>query len=348
MAKMQNNPGALQALKNEIKNNALGRLYFFHGEEQFLLQHYLEQIRKVLIDELTESFNFYKLTPETFDINVFADCVECLPMMADFTMVVVDEIDIFKFNEADREKIINIISDIPEHCTVVFTYETTVWKPDKRIKKLWETVETNGRVVEFAKQDQRDLITWITRHFHANGKQISPDLCAYLIDLTGGTMTALSSEIAKICAYSGADVIVKNDIDAVTEPVIDAIVFQMTDLLSVGSYGAALLKLRDLFKMQQDPLAILGAIGNHIRRLATARVLMDNGRTYTDLMRTCSMTDYAARKTMNAAAKFSAEFCKNANKYVLETDYSLKTSYDDSERLLEVLVLRFAQEAKNG
>ncbi len=347
MAKVQNNSGALQALKNEIKENNLGRLYFFHGEEQFLMQHYLEQIRKLLIDELTESFNYHKLTTETFDIRTFADCVEGLPMMAEYTMVVVDEIDIFKQNESDREKLADILSDIPDHCTVVFTYETTAWKPDKRYKKLWTAVESNGRIIEFAKQDQRDLVAWITRHFHAYKKHITPDLCAYLIELTGGTMTLLLGEIAKISAYSSADNIVKADIDAVTEPVLDALVFQMTDLLGQGVYGAALLKLRQLLQMQQEPIAILGAVGNHIRRLGAARMLFDNGKSASDLMRLCSMTDYAARKTMNAAGKFSAAFCRKAAELVLETDHAMKTSYDDPERLLEVLVLRLAQEAKN-
>lgn len=348
MAKIQSNPGALNALKNEIKEKNLGRLYFFHGEEIFLLHHYLEQMRKILIDELTESFNFHKMTNENFDLVSFADSVESLPMMAEHTMVVVDEIDIFKLNESDREKMIDVLSDIPEHCTVVFTYETTQWKPDKRLKKLWETVDRNGRIVEFAKQEQRDLIAWITRHFHANKKRITPDLCAYLIDLTGGTMTALSSEISKICAYSGSENIVKSDIDAVTEPVLDAVVFQMTDLLAQGVYGTALLKLRQLLKMQQDPIAILGAIGNHIRRLGAARTLLDNGKNASELMRLCGMTDYAARKTMNAAGRFSAKFCQTASELVMETDFAMKTSYDDSERLLELLVLRFAQEARNG
>ena len=347
MAKTQNNSGVLQALKNEIKDKNLGRLYFFHGEEQFLMHHYLQQVRNALIDELTESFNFHKLTTETFDIRTFADCVEALPMMAEHTMVVVDEIDIFKQNESDREKIIDILSDIPDHCTVIFTYETTAWKPDKRLKKLWTVVEQHGRIVEFAKQDQRDLIAWVTRHFHAYKKHITPDLCAYLIELTGGSMTLLLGEISKICAYSAAENIVKNDIDAVTEPVLDAVVFQMTDLLGQGVYGAALLKLRQLLQMQQEPIAILGAVGNHIRRLSAARMLFDNGKGTSDLMRMCSMTDYAARKTMNAAGRFSASFCRSASALVMETDHAMKTSYDAPERLLEVLVLRLSQEAKN-
>ncbi len=348
MAKNQTQPETLQILKASIREKNADRLYVFHGEETFLLHYYLEQLRKILIDELTESFNYHKLTNENFDIRAFADAVENLPMMAEYTMVWVDEIDIFKLNEADRTKIIEILSDIPDYCTVVFTYETTQWKPDKRLKKLWETVEKYATIVEFAKQNQRDLIAWITRHFAANKKTISQDLCSYLIDITGGTMTALAGEISKICAYSGADAITKSDIDAVTEPVLDAVVFQMADLLGAGEYGAALTKLQQLLKMQEEPLGILGVIGAHFRRLGAARTLLDNGRNASELMRVCGMADYAARKTMNAAGRFSARFCAKAAELVMETDYQIKTSFDDPERLLEVLVLRLSQEARNG
>ncbi len=348
MAKKYEQPNGLQELKQAIRNKTPDRLYFFYGEETFLLHHYLEQLRKSIVEELTESFNFHKLTGETFELRSFADSVENLPMMAERTMVLVDDIDIFKMNEADREKMIDIFTDIPEYCTVVFTYETVEWKPDKRLKKLWEAVSKNGTLVEFAKQNQRDLIAWVTRHFSANQKRISPDLCAYLIDITGGTMTALSGEISKICAYSGADEIKKSDIDAVTEPVLDAVVFQMTDLMGQGEYGAALMKLQQLLKMQQEPIAILGAIGAHFRRLGTARTLLDNGRSASDLMKLCGMADYPARKNMSAAGKFSARFCARAAELVLESDYQMKTSFDDQQRILEILVMKLAQEARNG
>ena len=297
MARKQAPANGFTELKMALKNKDLGRLYFFHGEETFLLHHYLGQMKKLLLDPLTESFNYHRLNSETFDIRAFADAVENLPMMAEHTFVQVDDIDPFKMNESDRSKITEILSDIPEYCTVVFTYITAPWKPDKRLKKLWEAVE-GGCVVEFAKQDQRDLIAWVTRHFAAHKKSISTDLCAYLIDITGGTMTALGGEIDKICAYSGTDVIKKTDIDAVTEPVLDAVVFQMTDLLSAGRYGDALLKLQQLLKMQQEPLAILGAVGGHFRRIGTARTLLDNGRNASELQKLCGIPDYPARKTM--------------------------------------------------
>ena len=348
MAKPNNAPDELSRLKQAIKAASPERLYFFHGEEVFLLHPYLNELRKKTIDELTQDFNAHRFTQETFSVQAFSDAVEALPMMAERTFVQVDEIDIFKLGEAEREKMIEILSDVPDYCTVVFTYEVTPWKPDKRLKKLWEAVSKHGTIVEFAKQSQRDLIAWVTRHFASHKKRISSDLCAYLIDITGGTMTALQGEIKKIAAYSGSDTIVRADIDAVTEPVLDAVVFQMTDLLGSGKYGDALLKLQTLLKMQEEPIAILGAVGGHFRRISCARTLMDCGKTADDLMRLTGLKDYPARKTMGAAKSFSAKFCRRAAELILETDYKMKTSFDDQERLLELLVLELAQEARNG
>lgn len=348
MAKPNNAPDEFSRLKAAIKNRQLERLYFFHGEEVFLLHHYLNEICRKTIDELTQDFNYHRFTPETFSVQAFSDAVEALPMMAEHTLVQVDEIDVFKLNEAEREKMISVFCDVPDYCTVVFTYETVEWKPDKRLKKLWEAVSKHGTIVEFAKQSQRDLIAWVTRHFASRQKRISPELCAYLIDITGGTMTALQGEIQKIAAYSGSDVIVKADIDAVTEPVLDAVVFQMTDLLGCGKYGEALLKLQQLFKMQQEPIAILGAVGGHFRRISAARTLMDCGKNAEDLMRLTGLKDYPARKTMGAAKAFSSKFCRCAAELVLETDFKMKTSFDEQERLLELLILQLSQEARNG
>ena len=348
MAKKQIEENMLQELKAAIRAKEIGGLYIFHGEEKFLLHHYFEQIKKILLDDLTESFNYHKFNSENFTIQNFVDSVEAFPMMAEHTLVKVDDVDLFKLPEGEREKIGEILSDIPDWCTVIFTYETVQWKPDKRLKKLWEPINSNGLIVSFEKQNQRELISWVSRHFLARGKRISNDLCAYMIEITDGTMTSLNGEIGKIASYSGADEIKKSDIDAVTEPVLDAVVFQMTDLLSQGDFGQALVKLQQLLKMQQEPIGILGAVGGHFRRISTARILLDQGKTATDLAKLYGIQDYPARKSMEAARKFRPEFLKRAAELVLETDQRMKTSFDDPDRLLEMLILQLAQEARRG
>ena len=106
-------------------------------------------------------------------------------------------------------------------------------------------------------------------------------------------------------------------------------------------------KLQQLLKMQEEQIGILGAIGNHFRRLSTARTLLDNGRNASELMKLCGMQDYAARKTMDAARRFQPAFLKKSMELILETDIRMKTSFDEKERLLEMLVLQLAQEARS-
>ena len=176
MAKKEKEVSKLQELKADIKAKSMGRLYVFHGEEKFLLHYYFDQVRKILLDELTESFNFHKYNGENFSLQSFVDSVEGFPMMSEHTLVVVDDVDLFKLPEGEREKIGETLSDIPDWCTVIFTYETVTWKPDKRLKKIWEPINAHAVIVEFEKQNQRELINWVSRHFQSNGKRISKEL----------------------------------------------------------------------------------------------------------------------------------------------------------------------------
>jgi DNA repair ATPase RecN len=54
------------------------------------------------------------------------------------------------------------------------------------------------------------------------------------------------------------------------------------------------------------------------------------------------------QKAMDAARRFQPAFCRRAAELVLETDRQMKTSFDDQDRLLELLILQLAQEARRG
>ena len=84
------------------------------------------------------------------------------------------------------------------------------------------------------------------------------------------------------------------------------------------------------------------------RKISTARTLIDNGRNASELQKLYGLPDYPARKLMDAARRFTPDFCRMAALLVVETDYKMKTSADDNERLLEMLILQLAQEARNG
>ncbi len=335
---------ALQQLKNDLRGKTPGRVYIFHGEEAYLREHYLQMLKRQLLDDLTQSFNYHRFTPENFSLEALANSIESYPMMAKWSVVQVDEVDLFKLPEAERTQMAELLADVPEYCCLVLVYETVPFKPDRRQKKLWEAIAKHALIVEFQKQGERELCDWIARHFAANGKQIAPDLCRYLIGRTGGAMTALVGEIAKISAYASGAQITQPDIDAVVDPVLEAVVFDLSNAIAAGKPELALFKLQTLLQKQEEPVAILAAIGSQMRRLNAARILLDSGKGADSLMQLYGLGEYPARLTMNQAGRLSSAFCQRAVLLCQQTDLRLKTSYDAPKALLEFLILQLAQE----
>ena len=190
-----------------------------------------------------------------------------MPMMAERTLIRVDDVDFFKQAEGAREQYRTIFADLPEYCCLVLYYDTAEWKPNGTMRKLNEVFQTKCERVEFGKQSERDLVAWIQRHFKAHEKWADDRLCQYLIFLTDGTMTTLAGEIEKVASYAKGQEITKGDMDAVVIPALSAQTFDISNAITDGNYDAALRKLQDLYAMQTEPILILGAIGSQLRRL---------------------------------------------------------------------------------
>ena len=337
-------PDTLQKLKTDLKSGSLGSFYVFCGEEAYLREHYLKQLSDALLDGPASDFNFHRFSAETLTPEALSDAVESMSMMAERTLVRVDDVDFFKLNETQREQYRTIFSDLPDWCCLLLVYDTVEFKLNRTMKKLAEAVG-KAQVVEFRRQSDRELRAWIVRHFRAHGKQISDTLCDALIFMTDGSMTLLSSEIEKVALYATGAEIRKSDIDAVVIPVLSAQTFDISNAIADGNYEKALQKLQDLFAMQTEPLLILGAIGSQMRRLLYARAVLSAGRGQQALCDLTGMSSFAAGPTMRAAAKVTDRFCTRAVELVLETDEQIKRSYGDSEQLLELLIAKLALEA---
>ena len=90
---------------------------------------------------------------------------------------------------------------------------------------------------------------------------VTDDLCQYLIFRTDGLMTTLAGEIDKIAAYQQGPAITRGAIDAVVIPALSAQTFDISDAVVKEDFETALSKLQELYAMQTDPIAVLGAIG---------------------------------------------------------------------------------------
>ena len=337
----------LDKLKSDIKLNTPARLYVFCGEEAYLRRHWLDKLRAAVVEDFAEAFNFHRFNAGTITPQAVLDSLEALPMMAQRSMIQIDDVNFFALPAEEAAAYAKFFSDVPDYCTVVLVYETVEFKPDRRKKALAEVFD-GAVVVEFTQPSDRELVSWIARHLKKAEKRITVDDAQYLIHRTGGAMTALLGELGKLCAYVEDETVTREHIDLLVEPVLEAEVWALTDAIAAGRYETALQTLRTLLQKQEEPVKILGGMGSQFRRLLAAKRLMDGGKRQQDLMKLCGIGSWPAQKTMESAKRLSERFCARAVELCLEADEKLKTSYDSPERILELLVLEMAGESRNG
>lgn len=322
-------------LRRELETGNIGSLYVFHGEETYLRDYYLGELKKNLLTGGLDDFNYHLLQGKDLTMRRLQETVDAMPMMSERTLVVVMDYDM----SDGKEAMLELLSDLPEYVCLVFVYDILEYKPDNRTK-LPKLVKEKGTVVEFLRQDQKDLTGWIARRFRALGHEIGTEDANYLIFLCGDLMTGLISEIEKVGAYAKEKRVTRRDIDAVATPQLDAVIFWLTDAVAEKNYDKAFSVLGDLLHMQEPPIKLLAVLGKQLRQLYSACLAREKGKGAQWLADLWGMRSaYPAEKLMRSARGFSKVWCRKALIRCEEVDLALKsTGVDGKEALTELLL----------
>lgn len=332
-----------EKLKKDLSAGTPGQLYILHGEETYLRDHYLGRLREAILTGVLGEFNRHDLSAKDMSPHALEEAVDCLPMMAERTLIEVTDFDLFKAGEEDREGYIRILSSLPDYCCLVFLYDVLEYKPDARTR-LATAVREHGTAVNFARQNSRELADWVRRHFRAQGKDIDPRLCEELIFLCGDLMHSLQQEIGKIAAYARGDKITREDIEAVATPQLSAVVFRIADAIGEKNFDRAAATLGELYQMQKSPYEIMGAFGKQMRQLYSARLALAGGKGAAWVARLWGMR-YPADRLLASARRFSLPWCRNAVIRCARTDLAMKSTGQDAKELLTTLLLELASTA---
>ena len=327
-------------LRQELASGSVGCLYVFHGEETYLRDKSLEQMKELLLTGGLDDFNYHVLAGKDFSLSKLHGLVDAMPMMSERTMVVVNDWDMDK---GDREGLMELLGDLPDYVCLVFVYDVLEYKPDNR-GKLAKLVKEKGRVVNFVRQEQKKLTRWVDARFQALGHDISGSDAEYLIFRCGDLMTGLISEIEKVGAYAKGRRVTRQEIDAVTTPQLDAVIFNLTDAIAAKNFDKAFSVLGDLLHMQEAPIKLLAALSKQVRQLYTARLAVEGQKSVKWLMELWGLRqEFQAEKLLQSCRRFTLDWYRWALLRCEGTDLLLKSTGADGQETLVNLLLELAQ-----
>jgi len=329
-------------LKNDLQNLTLGRLYVMHGKETYLRDETMAQLRQAILAGSMDEFNYKRFDGDKVPVREIAAAVDALPVFAERTLVEVRDFDLFGGDEKRRGELLNLVSDIPEYCCLVFLYDTVEFKQGSDTK-LVNAVKKNGDIVDFARKGQIELLEWIRQRFNMQGKDIARPEAEYLVFTCGSMMADLYTEIDKIASYAKEKQISRADIDAAAIAIPEAVVFKMTDAIADGDFDRACGVLAELLRSREAPIKLLAIIGAQIRKLYVAKLALNAGKGADYLVRLYEMrSDYPAKKLINSARRMSLKWCSKAAVACAELDLRLKSMAVDAESELTRLMVELA------
>lgn len=329
-----------------LKERGPQRLYFLWGPEDYLREQYLIQLKKLCLPEGEDSFSFRRINGPELDPAELRQAVDAMPFLTERSFVELRDIDLNKLSQS--EACIEVLSDIPEYCTVAFL-QSAQFEPDGRLKFI-KALRSIAQELKFTPQTQGMLTDWIVRRFAAAGKGIELGAAQRLIFISGDLMSRLIPEIEKIAAYAKGAKVTEADVDAVANHIPEAVVFEMTELISQKKNNHALSVLSELLSdKNNEPIMMLAVLGQQMRKLYAAKLAQEKNLGTKYVMDVCAIKyDYIASKLMAASRGFTKAQLIRSIELCTEADFKMKSSAAESKELIKEVVLRIAAGETNA
>ena len=151
-------------LQEDIKTGKFKNAYLLFGEEAYLKIQYKEKLIHALNPD-DDTMNFTKYEGKGIEVREMIDLCETMPFFADHRVVLVENSGFFK-NKCDE--LTDYMKTLPDYLRLVFVEEEV----DKR-SRMYKAVKNCGRIVEFAKQDEKTLMRWAAGILAREGRKIT-------------------------------------------------------------------------------------------------------------------------------------------------------------------------------
>jgi DNA polymerase-3 subunit delta len=207
-------------------------------------------------------------------------------------------------------------------------------------------VAQGGLAIDCKSPEERQLAPWCRRWaMDRYGKRLAGDAAELLVELVGGGLGQLNSELDKLAAFAGAKPdISANDVDQLVAAGRIETVWKIIDAAAAGQASDALRMLDSLASAGEQPLLIFGAFSSQLRKLAKAYRLIAAGESARSALAKAGVPPYFIDKAEAQLRHLGRDRLARIYDWLTETDLGMKgDSSLAPQHLLERLVVRVAR-----
>lgn len=323
-----------QVIYKDLEAKKLKPVYFFFGDEPFLLNQIPDRFKAAVLSESTFDFNFASFYAADAEVGVIKDTVETLPVMSQYRLVILK--NAHELKEAEWSELQSLWSN-PVESTVFVVLADKVDKRKKGVKSLMDAAVT----AEFKKPYDNQVPQWINYLAQNFELKFSKEATHRLHRLVGNNLSELSNQIEKIKNFlNGKSVVDVQDVNSVVSNSKEESVFDFTRAIGKKDRVLALEQLVSLIDQGQSEIGIVSLLARHMRILLTIRSGMDQGIGGAKLASMAQVPAYFIEGYCDQARLWPVKKIEEALVVLSDTDRALKSSPVSSHIWLENMVLK--------
>jgi DNA polymerase III subunit delta len=189
-----------RAFRKSLQRGDFERVYYFHGDDDFLKEQAVRDLVAAAVDSSTRDFNLDVRAGAELDAETLGSLVGTPPMMAARRVVVVR--DVAALRKDARAALDRYLADPAPDVMLILV------APAGEKAKVDNSLEARAATMEFAPLTGDRVPRWITHHVETVlGAAITPEATELLQQATGSELAALAAELDKLASYAGGGTI---------------------------------------------------------------------------------------------------------------------------------------------
>jgi DNA polymerase-3 subunit delta len=205
-----------------------------------------------------------------------------------------------------------------------------------------------GKVIVCPAPDEKQLGPWVTARAKKIGLKIESKAATLLGELVGPDAYMLASELDKLLAYSGGEVVREKDVREMVSRAKEHKGWDLTDAILDGKGAQAAKVLNEMFEDGSPTQLIIGSIAGRFRRAAIVRDMLDRGESSSAIAARLNMKlGFGVDRAIEQAQRYPLSTIRAAYQRLIEADLDVKRGLMEDDRLaLELAVYELAERAK--
>ena len=334
----------------EQKNKAITPdKYILYGEEEFLMEDFVNFIRKKLNPAFSE-FNFITISQETTDYLDAISKIESVPMMDVQKVIYFPEFMTRNtaknlWSKKEMEQFVQRVENLSKDTWLIMKIA-----PEDRKNTIYQSLKTICQCLDLKKLTDRELYSYIQYQLNQKKAPLSETMIkqfikqsGYLGKLSNKTLYDVNSDLDKVVSF----LLQKKEIDEhileqLMSPSDSGTIFDLENYIFTGNVKESF-KLYEILELQnKNPefqLSLLGILSKKIAVYMKSSYLLNQGYSQGKIAKELNVKPFYLTKALSLKKRYSYQESLTILNELNNIDYRYKTGEISIYRLVELTIL---------